>query len=370
MFRWRHLLVAVALVAGYLVSVPLPAQAADPCAPPTNPIACENSKPGTDPYVWDIDGAGDSTIQGFATDASVNVGASISFKVKTSQNYTITIFRLGYYRDSAPGRSPQWLLPPAPAGLPGGRATDLLRLRQLGGVGDLGRCLRRPCPGCTSPTAPHRHGRREPYPLRGPRRQQPFRHRHADVGHHLAGLQHLRRLQLLPGTVPTAAPTSSATTARTPRAGSSTSATGSCERVPDHPLPRGERLRRQLQSGVDTDRRGVADPEPQDVPVRRTRRVLVRRGSATTSRRPATPASTSPSSAATRSTGGPDGSRPSTARHRPPDPRLLQGDRDNAKIDPSSQWTGPGATPASPARRGRRRPRERPDRHPVHGQRH
>ena len=84
MFRWRHLLVAVALVAGYLVGVPLPAQAADPCAPPTNPIACENSKPGTDPSMWDVDGAGDSTIQGFATDSSVNVGNSISFKIKTS----------------------------------------------------------------------------------------------------------------------------------------------------------------------------------------------------------------------------------------------------------------------------------------------
>ena len=67
----------------YLVSVPLPAQAADPCTPPTNPIVCENAKPGTDPSVWDITGAGDPSIQGFSTDISVNVGQRIDFKIDT-----------------------------------------------------------------------------------------------------------------------------------------------------------------------------------------------------------------------------------------------------------------------------------------------
>ena len=46
-------------------------------------IACENSKPGTPQSQWDINGAGSSTIQGFATDISVNVGGTISFKIKT-----------------------------------------------------------------------------------------------------------------------------------------------------------------------------------------------------------------------------------------------------------------------------------------------
>ena len=48
--------------------------------------------------MWDIDGAGDPSIQGFAADSSVNLASSISFKIKTSANYTITIFRLGYYQ--------------------------------------------------------------------------------------------------------------------------------------------------------------------------------------------------------------------------------------------------------------------------------
>jgi hypothetical protein len=72
--------------------------AADPCATPvTNPVACENSKPGTPPSQWDVSGVGDPSIQGFATKMSVNVGQPISFKVDTSASYHIDILRLGYY---------------------------------------------------------------------------------------------------------------------------------------------------------------------------------------------------------------------------------------------------------------------------------
>ena len=43
-------------------------------------------------------GAGDATIQGFATDISVNVGQTVSFKIKTpAPAYTIDIYRLGWY---------------------------------------------------------------------------------------------------------------------------------------------------------------------------------------------------------------------------------------------------------------------------------
>jgi hypothetical protein len=93
-------LVAAVLVAATLGIVPLsPAQAAgDPCGPDGNEIACENSKPGTPMEEWDIWGAGDDAIQGFATDISVNVGNPISFKIDTdASNYDITIYRTGYY---------------------------------------------------------------------------------------------------------------------------------------------------------------------------------------------------------------------------------------------------------------------------------
>ncbi|NVM94382.1 DUF4082 domain-containing protein [Arthrobacter wenxiniae] len=75
------------------------AAAADPCGVGSNPISCENSKPGTDPSIWDISGAGDTDIQGFSTDISVNVGQTIGFKIKTTAAaYTIDIYRTGYYQ--------------------------------------------------------------------------------------------------------------------------------------------------------------------------------------------------------------------------------------------------------------------------------
>src|SRR5207249_4218611 len=48
--------------------------AGDPCANVgVNPIPCENSKPGTDPSIWDaFTGAGDANLQGFPTDIGVN----------------------------------------------------------------------------------------------------------------------------------------------------------------------------------------------------------------------------------------------------------------------------------------------------------
>lgn len=72
--------------------------AGDPCGPSGNAISCENSKPGSPPSEWDIDGAGDADIQGFATDISVNVGGRVDFKIDTSAAaYTVTIYRTGYY---------------------------------------------------------------------------------------------------------------------------------------------------------------------------------------------------------------------------------------------------------------------------------
>ncbi|SDT55621.1 DUF4082 domain-containing protein [Actinoplanes derwentensis] len=78
-----------------------PVYAADPCAAPVNAIACENTKTGVDPAVWDnIWGAGDPSIQGFTTDISVNVGQTVNFKVRSEGTYRIDIYRLGYYGGS------------------------------------------------------------------------------------------------------------------------------------------------------------------------------------------------------------------------------------------------------------------------------
>ena len=72
--------------------------AAAAAATATNPIVLENQKPGNPPSEWDIQGAGSSNIEGFATDISANLGQTVNFKINTnSTNYRIDIYRLGYY---------------------------------------------------------------------------------------------------------------------------------------------------------------------------------------------------------------------------------------------------------------------------------
>ncbi|MBC7947360.1 MAG: DUF4082 domain-containing protein [Chitinophagaceae bacterium] len=65
-----------------------------------NPIVTENAIAGTPKATWDISGAGDLSIQGFATDMSVNKGTTVSFKINAGAGtaYSITIYRLGYYQ--------------------------------------------------------------------------------------------------------------------------------------------------------------------------------------------------------------------------------------------------------------------------------
>jgi hypothetical protein len=91
----------VAVLVATLVAVQQPdrAEAASPCGPQVNAIVCENEQDGTDPEIWDIDGAGDTTIQGFATDISVDAGGTIDFKIDTdAAGYSIDVYRTGWYQ--------------------------------------------------------------------------------------------------------------------------------------------------------------------------------------------------------------------------------------------------------------------------------
>ncbi|MGI8874598.1 MAG: DUF4082 domain-containing protein, partial [Egibacteraceae bacterium] len=97
----RRLLLTLAVMAGTaLLPAAAQAQTTDPCSGTApNPIACENSKPGTPQSVWDVFRHGDDALQGFATSMSVNKGSSISFKIDTvAPGYRIDIYRLGYYQ--------------------------------------------------------------------------------------------------------------------------------------------------------------------------------------------------------------------------------------------------------------------------------
>jgi hypothetical protein len=82
-----------------LAAAPAPSLAAACDAPVVNPVACENTKAGTPRSDWEISGAGDDTLQGFATQMSVNKGETVQFKIKstTAAAYHVDILRLGYY---------------------------------------------------------------------------------------------------------------------------------------------------------------------------------------------------------------------------------------------------------------------------------
>jgi len=68
------------------------------CAAPPNPVVAENCLTGNPASEWDVSGAGDTSIQGYATQISVNRGTTVSFKVNTAAaNYRFDIYRMGYY---------------------------------------------------------------------------------------------------------------------------------------------------------------------------------------------------------------------------------------------------------------------------------
>ncbi|MEO7143040.1 MAG: N,N-dimethylformamidase beta subunit family domain-containing protein, partial [Bryobacteraceae bacterium] len=73
----------------------------------------ENCLPGNPSSEWDTSGAGDPTIQGFATDISVNAGQTIQFKIETNaRSYQIVVYRMGYY-DGMGARKVAAVLPSA-----------------------------------------------------------------------------------------------------------------------------------------------------------------------------------------------------------------------------------------------------------------
>ena len=68
------------------------------CGTPANAIVAENCLAGNPASEWDVSGIGDASIQGFATDISVNRGSTVSFKVSAATaNYRFDIYRMGYY---------------------------------------------------------------------------------------------------------------------------------------------------------------------------------------------------------------------------------------------------------------------------------
>ncbi|MGO4440700.1 DUF4082 domain-containing protein [Rhizobium sp. RAF56] len=86
-----------------MLAAPMSIMAESALAPATqevtlNKIAVENMKQGNPQSEWGLTGAGDTNIQGFASQISVNLGDTVDFKIATdSTHYRIDIYRLGYY---------------------------------------------------------------------------------------------------------------------------------------------------------------------------------------------------------------------------------------------------------------------------------
>ena len=101
---------SVRLLAGLVLAVAF-ALAAAPgahasCAVPGNEIEAENCCPAPTAGQWDVAGAGDPRIQGFATDISVPRAGGSAFKVDTTAaSYRLDIYRIGYYGGGARGRT-------------------------------------------------------------------------------------------------------------------------------------------------------------------------------------------------------------------------------------------------------------------------
>jgi hypothetical protein len=93
------MLLGLVMAAGVLAATVPPVHAATGCAAAANPITCENALAGTAPAVWDIEGAGDDSIQGFSTDISVGTGGTVGFKIDTdADDYSIEVYRTGWYQ--------------------------------------------------------------------------------------------------------------------------------------------------------------------------------------------------------------------------------------------------------------------------------
>jgi hypothetical protein len=68
------------------------------CSAPANAVYAENCQAGNPSSQWAVQGSGDPSIQGFATDMSVDAGETLDFKINTpAASYSIDIYRLGYY---------------------------------------------------------------------------------------------------------------------------------------------------------------------------------------------------------------------------------------------------------------------------------
>ncbi|GGR51423.1 hypothetical protein GCM10010168_82840 [Actinoplanes ianthinogenes] len=122
-----------ALIAGAVIALPGVVLAADdPCGVNSNPIVCENSKPGTPLDDWYTDASwGD--IGGFTTKVSYQPGETMKMKVTSpGHSFGVTIYRLGYYGGNGARKMPTSPTTTFPAKDQGGCDSDATGLVDCG----------------------------------------------------------------------------------------------------------------------------------------------------------------------------------------------------------------------------------------------
>ena len=308
------ILASAALV---IVTAATPAVAA-PCDPPVvNPVACENTKPGSPESEWGITGAGSPPRSRASppTSASTRARRSGSRSTPAPRPTGSTSTAWATTAGTAPARSPPshpTVLNNQPACLTDCRDRSR-RLRELDPERVVGRAGDRRVGDLLRQAGAHRrHRRRQPRLLRRARRRRRVRHALPDLGHHVAGLQQLRRQQPLHRRT-SRARVQGELQPSVHHARQRARGLGLQRRVPDGALPRVQRLRRQLQLRRRHRPPGRRAARAQGVHVASATTSTGRARSARTSRRPATRASTWRSSAATRSSGRRAGRTASTA---------------------------------------------------------
>ena len=233
---------------------------ATPASPPNgNAITCENALPGTPQADWDVAGAGDLSIQGFATDISVNRGQTVQFKIDTdAAAYRLDIYRMGYYGGDGARLvatvTPSATLPQNQPDCLDDPATGLVDCGNWAVSASWAGARDRHIGHLFRARRASRHRRREPHRVhRSPRRRH-LRSAVPDLRHHLAGLQPVRRQQPVcrqPGRPRLQGQLQPAVHDR----GSHARRLGVQRRVPDGALAREQRLQRQLH-----DRRRLGSP--------------------------------------------------------------------------------------------------------------
>ena len=196
------------------------------CGVGVNPIVCENQKAGSPSSEWQITGAGDSTIQGFATAFSIAPGQTQQFKIDTNASaYTIDIYRMGYYGGFGARLvttvTPTATLPQNQPNCIDRTVNGTRRLRQLGGLGVMAGTRRRGVGHLLREARAARYRRRQPHLLRRPQRHQrsptSCSRPRTRPGRPTTTTAATASTSAAPAAIP-AAPTRSATTARSPRA--------------------------------------------------------------------------------------------------------------------------------------------------------